>query len=149
MVNIDELLKQRADLQVRYAAASSEYQSSKGQKKRKAKKVMNELEDQLKRIDKLIYDANLSNQGIDSKSDRIDSIGSSVSDSLGHIAGAVSNVYGGQFGKYGQGAAEIAKQGRIAATGKLTTDDKISDNKNLIMIVVGAFLLVVLMFRKK
>lgn len=149
MVNIDELLKQRADLQSRYAAASIQYQEGNGKDKRKAKKVMNELEDQLKRIDKLIYDANLGNQGVDAKTNRIDSIGSSVSDSLGHISDAVSNVYGGQFGKYGQGAAEIAKQGRIALTGKTTTDDKINDNKTLIIILAGVGLLLVLFFRKK
>jgi len=96
-VNQDELLKQRADLQNRYDEASDKYMISKGGDKRRAKKVMNELEDQLKRIDKLIYDSNLGNQGIGAKTNRIDSVGSTVSDSIGSISNAISSVYGGQF----------------------------------------------------
>lgn len=149
MVDIAALMAERAELSKRHAAASTEFQNAKFGKRRKYKKLMHELEQQIRRLDKTINDANLSNQGIDSKAARIDSIGSSVSDSIGSIGSVVSSVYGGKFGKFGEGAANIAKEARIAQTGKTTANDFFSENKNVILIAVAAIVGLMLFMRKK
>jgi len=150
MIDVAALMAERAELSKRHAAASAEFQAAKFGKRHKFRKLMHELEQQLRRLDKAINDANLSNQGIDAKGARIDSIGKATSDTIGSVAGVIGKVYGGKFGKFGEGAADIAKENRILATGgQPTAKDFFSENKNIILIGVAALIGLVLLMKKK
>ena len=149
-VNLDELVAQRAHLQEQYDNAVQGFTNAKAGHRAKWRKIMRDTEQQLKRIDKSIYDFNLANQGVDSKTARDSAIGSAISDSIGHVGDAVSSVYGGKFGKFGVGSAEIARQDRISKGGVTQVGDNLSMNTNkYILIGVGVVILALLMFKKK
>jgi len=149
MINIEELETRLNELQDLYDKASSDFQSHKAGRRAHYRKAMRDYEQQIKHVTKQITEAELANQGIDSKAERIGAIGKAASDTIGHIADTVSAVYGGEHGKFGTGAAEIERQKRIGQTGAVIPSDLFGGKSKYWMIgIVGVVLLFILMKRK-
>lgn len=157
MVDVAPLQAERARMSSAYLNAQNDYKNCSFGNCKKRKKIMNELEDQLKRIDRSIEDiikknndTVLANQGIDARGNRVNAVTGSVNTLFNATASVVSSMYSPGGGKFGQGAAQIAQASNDAlAIRQNVTPPTVAKSKNTMFIIAGAVLVLFLFMKKK
>lgn len=155
MTEMQILLGQRQELLKRLSDAQEDVANAKWGKRRDEKKRVNEIEKQIKALDKKIKEANKYDyfeagleKGIDVRASQLKEIAGVVTAGGQAVASAMVPAFG-EFGVYGKGKVGLEEQKRLAKQGSGTSNPFTSMDSKTTWMIVGAGILLLFILKRK